>query len=52
MAEWLDFGKHTSYVLSAFSLTAVVLLANIVAAKRRLANRQRHARRRLAAEDS
>jgi heme exporter protein CcmD len=50
--EWVDFGKHTGYVLSAFSLTAVVLLANIVAAKLRLANRQRHARRRLAAEDS
>jgi len=52
MTEWLDFGKHTTYVLSAFSLTAVVLIANIVAAKWRLADRQRHARRRLAAEDS
>ena len=52
MTEWLDFGKHTAYVLGAFSLTAVVLVANIIAAKRRLADRQRHARRRLAAEDS
>jgi len=47
----LDFGKHTPYVLGAFSLTLIVLVANVIAARSRLSNRLRAARRRLASED-
>jgi heme exporter protein CcmD len=49
--EMLDFGKHTPYVLGAFSLTLIVLVANVMAARSRLSNRLRAARRRLASED-
>ena len=51
MPEFLEFGKHTPYVLSAFSLTLVVLLANVFAARRRLDDRLTRARRRLASEE-
>ena len=52
MPEFLDFGKHTPYVLSAFTLTLIVLVANVFAARRRLEDRLTRARRRLAAEES
>ena len=48
MPEFLDFGKHTAHVWSAFGLTVVVLIANIIAARRSLAERSEVARRRLA----
>jgi heme exporter protein CcmD len=48
MPEFLDFGKHTAHVWGAFGLTIVVLVANIIAARRSLAERSRSARRRLA----
>lgn len=46
-----DFGKHTPYVVGAFSLTLIVLVANVMAARSRLSNRLKAARRRLASED-
>ena len=49
--DLFDFGKHTPYVLSAFSLTIIVLVANVVAARSRLSNRLRAARRKIAAEE-
>jgi heme exporter protein CcmD len=49
--EFLDFGKHTPYVVGAFGLTFIVLLANVVAARGRLSSRLRAARRRIASED-
>jgi heme exporter protein D len=49
--EFLDFGKHTSYVLSAFSLTLVVLVANVLAARSKLSSRLTTTRRRIASED-
>ncbi len=52
MPEFLDFGKHTAYVWSAFGITLVVLVANVAAAHRRLNDKVRRARRRLAAEDA
>jgi heme exporter protein CcmD len=52
MPEFMDFGKHTPYVLSAFTLTMIILLANVVAARRRLDDRLTRARRRFASEDS
>jgi heme exporter protein CcmD len=48
MPEFLQFGKHTAHVWSAFGLTLVVLVANVIAARRSLAERSRSARRRLA----
>ena len=48
MPEFLDFGKHTVHVWSSFGLTLVVMVANIIAARRHLAARSRAARRRLA----
>ena len=48
MPEFLDFGKHTAHVWGAFGLTVVVLVANIIAARRSLAERSRSARQRLA----
>jgi heme exporter protein CcmD len=47
MPEFLDFGKHTVHVWSAFGLTLVVMVLNIVAARRSLAERSKSARRRL-----
>ena len=52
MPEFLDFGKHTFHVWSAFGLTLVVMVANIIAARRSLAERSRMARRRLAGSTS
>ena len=52
MPEFLEFGKHTSYVLSSFSLTLVVLVVNVIAARRKLASRIQRARRRIASEDN
>ncbi len=52
MPEFLDFGKHTVHVWSAFGLTLVVMVANIIAARRSLAERSRMARRRLAGSTS
>ncbi len=49
MPEFMDFGKHTVHVWSSFGLTLVVMVANIIAARRALAERSRLARRRLAA---
>jgi len=49
--DLFDFGKHTPYVLSAFSLTIIVLVANVVAARSKLSNRLRAARRKIAAEE-
>ncbi len=49
--ELFDFGKHTPYVVGAFSLTLIVLVANVVAARVRLSNRLRAARRRIASEE-
>jgi heme exporter protein CcmD len=48
----MDFGKHTAHVWSAFGLTVVVMVANIIAARRSLAERSRMARRRLAGSTS
>jgi heme exporter protein CcmD len=48
MPEFLDFGKHTVHVWSAFGLTLVVMVLNIIAARRSLAARSQTARRRLA----
>ena len=48
MPEFLDFGKHTVHVWSAFGLTLIVMVVNIVAARRSLAERSKTARRRLA----
>ena len=48
MPEFLDFGKHTVHVWSAFGLTRVVMVLSIVAARRSLAARSQTARRRLA----
>ncbi len=50
--EWLDYGKHAPYVWSSVGLTAVVLLWNVVAARRRLAELTERARRRLIAEEN
>ena len=47
MPDILDFGKHTFHVWAAFGLTVVVLVANIFAARHSLAERAKHARRRL-----
>jgi heme exporter protein CcmD len=44
----MDFGKHTVHVWSAFGLTLVVMVLNIIAARRSLAARSQTARRRLA----
>ena len=48
MPEFMDFGKHTVHVWSAFGLTLVVMVLNIIAARRSLAERSKTARRRLA----
>jgi heme exporter protein CcmD len=50
--DWLDYGKHAPYVWSAVGLTAVVLLWNVIAARRRLASLTERTRRRLAAEET
>ncbi len=47
MPEFMDFGKHTVHVWSAFGLTLVVMVLNIIAARRSLAERSKTARRRL-----
>ena len=49
--EIFDFGKHTGYVLSAFSLTLVVLIANVLAARKKLSNRLTATRRKISSED-
>ena len=46
--EFMDFGKHTVHVWSAFGLTFIVMVINIIAARRSLADRSQTARRRLA----
>jgi heme exporter protein CcmD len=50
--ELFDYGKHTAYVWSAVGLTAAVLVWNVVAARRRLAELTERARRRLLAEEN
>ena len=35
MREFLDMGGYAAWVWSAFGLTAVVLVANVIAAERR-----------------
>lgn len=49
--ELFDYGKHTAYVWSVVGLSLVVLVFNIVSARRRLADRIARARRRLASEE-
>jgi heme exporter protein CcmD len=49
--EFLDFGKHTPYVLSSFSLTLVVMVANVLAARGKLSSRLTTLRRRIASEE-
>lgn len=50
--ELFEFGKHTPYVLGAFILTFVVLVANVMAARSRLSSRLKAARRKIASEES
>ena len=50
--EVLDYGKYAVYVWSSFALTMFVLIANVVAARRRLSKRLEIERRRFAAEES
>ncbi|MEJ2515038.1 MAG: heme exporter protein CcmD [Gammaproteobacteria bacterium] len=50
--EALDYGKYAVYVWSSFALTAFVLIANVVAARRRLRQRLERERRRIAAEET
>lgn len=50
--EVLDYGKYAVYVWSSFALTIVVLIANVVAARRRLEKRLEIERRRFAAEET
>ena len=50
--ELLDFGKHTPYVISSFSLTLVVLVANVLAARSKLSSRLATLRRRIESEDN
>jgi len=52
MPEFLEFGIHTAYVVSSFSLTLVVLILNVVSARLRLATRIKRARQRLALEEN
>jgi heme exporter protein CcmD len=52
MPEFLEFGKHTTYVVSSFSLTMVVLVINVVTARLRLAARIKRTRQRLALEEN
>jgi heme exporter protein CcmD len=49
--EFLTFGKYTWYVWSSAVLTFLVLIANIVMARRRVRARIAQARRRLAVEE-
>ncbi|PLX55478.1 MAG: heme exporter protein CcmD [Chromatiales bacterium] len=46
MKEFLEMGGYAGYVWSSFGLTLIVLIANVVAARRRLANEITRARRR------
>jgi|GEM_PF-2603013 len=51
MPEFLEFGKHTTYVVSSFALVMVVLAGNVVFARRRLNALVNRTRRRLSAEE-
>jgi heme exporter protein D len=49
--EFLSFGKYTAYVWSSTILTYIVLIANVIAARRRLRSRIERARRQMAVEE-
>ncbi len=51
MPEFLEFGKHTAYVVSSFVLVMVVLAGNVIFARRQLNTLVNRTRQRLAAED-
>ena len=48
MSEFLDMGGYAGYVWPAYGLTLLVVVLNIVWARRLLARSQEEARRRLA----
>ncbi|MGW8368005.1 MAG: heme exporter protein CcmD [Gammaproteobacteria bacterium] len=48
MKEFLHMGGYASYVWSCFGLTLIILVANVVTARRRLTNEITRARRRAA----
>ena len=50
MVEFLHMGGYAAFVWPAFGLTAVVMVANVVAARRREADALAALRRRGAAE--
>jgi heme exporter protein CcmD len=50
--EFLDFGKYSVYVWSSFGLTLVVLVGNVITARRRLAGRIARLRRQFAVEET
>ena len=50
--EFLTFGKYTWYVWSSVGLSFLVLIVNVVMARRLLQARIKTARRRLAAEET
>jgi heme exporter protein CcmD len=49
--EFLSFGKYTAYVWSSTILTFIVLVGNVVMARRQLRSRIERARRQMAAEE-
>ncbi len=51
MPEFLEFGKHTSYVVSSFALVIVVMAGNVVFARRKLRILTDNVKRRLAVEE-
>ncbi len=51
MAQFLAMGKYAAYVWPSFGLTALVIVLNIVWARRLLRQAQIDARRRLAIQE-
>jgi heme exporter protein D len=48
MSDFLDMGGYAAYVWPSYAITLIVLVLNIVWARRRLAQAREEARRRLA----
>ena len=47
LSDFLHMGGYAGYVWSAFGIATVVLVANVVVAKRQLSTNLKHLKRRL-----
>lgn len=52
LSDFLHMGGYAGYVWTAFGFTTIVMIANVVVARRRFATNLAHLKRRLSHEGS